>query len=138
MNTSPWIIEWSDALSMSNPEIDAEHQHCIGLVNQLNKKILSQQQDKAVIEHIMGLILMDAVAHFAHEERLFVENNYPAAQEHAQIHSEAINKFKQALKEIQSTNIRAVWVKEGVGIKNLLVAHLLNEDTKYIEYLQTE
>ena len=138
MNTSSWKIEWSDALSMLNPEIDAEHQHFIGLTNQLNKIIWSQQQDKAVIEHIMGLLLEDTISHFAHEEQVLAEKAYPATQEHAQIHSEIINKFKQASKEIQSTNIRAVWVKVGLEIKNLLVDHLLNEDTKYIEHLRTE
>ncbi len=138
MNTSPWIIEWSDALSMSNPEIDAEHQHCIGLVNQLNIKILSQQQDKAVIEHIMGLLLEDAIVHFAHEEQILAEKAYPATQEHILIHSELINKFKQALKDIQTTNISAAWIKTGLDIKDLLVDHLLKEDTKYIEYLRTE
>ena len=138
MEEFSWNIEWSDTLSMSHPEIDTEHQYFLGLVNQLNKIILSQQQDRAAIERIMGLLLEDAIVHFACEEQILTENTYPATQEHAQFHAEIINKCKQALKEIQSTHNRAVWVKEGLGIKNLLVAHLLNEDTKYIEYIQTE
>ncbi|ATX80803.1 hypothetical protein Ga0123461_2404 [Mariprofundus aestuarium] len=36
MDSLPWKIEWSDELSMSNAEIDAEHQHFIKLVNELN------------------------------------------------------------------------------------------------------
>ncbi len=137
MKISPWEIEWSDALSMSHPEIDAEHQHFIKLVNELNDAI-SQQRDKAVFKHIINLILEDAIAHFSHEERLFTEKNYPATQEHTLIHSELINKFKQALETLFISNIRAVWIREGLEIKNLLVDHILNEDTKYIEYLRTE
>ncbi len=138
MTVSSWTIEWSDALSMSHPEIDAEHQHFIKLVNQLNEKIMKQHRDKAGIEHIMCLILEDAIAHFLHEERILAEKAYPATQEHILIHSELINKFKQALKDIQTTNISAAWIKTGLDIKDLLVDHLLKEDTKYIEYLQTE
>ncbi len=138
MKISPWEIEWSDALSMSHPEIDAEHQHFIKLVNQLNEKIIKQHRDKADIEHIMGLILEDAIAHFLHEEQILAEKAYPATQEHILIHSELINKFKQALKEIQTTNISAAWIKTGLEIKDQFVDHLLKEDTKYIEYLRTK
>ncbi len=64
--------------------------------------------------------------------------SYPAAEEHILIHSELINTFEQALKTIRTTEIRAAWIKTGLDIKNLLVTHLLKEDTKYIEYLQTK
>jgi len=138
MEELSWEIKWSDALSMSHSEIDAAHQHFIGLVNRLNKTILSQQQDKTVIEEIMGHLLEDAIDHFQHEELILAEHAYPAVEQHAQIHAELIDKTRQAVKEIQGTDIRAVWVKAGLSIKNLLVAHLLNEDTKYIKYIQTE
>ncbi len=107
----------------------------IKLLNELHDEISSQQRDKAVVEHIMSLILEGAIAHFSHEERLFVENNYPAAQEHAQIHSELISKLKQALIEIQNTDIGRVWGETSLTIKGLLVDHIFNEDIKYFEYL---
>jgi len=138
METALWKIEWSDALSMSNPEIDAEHKRFIKLVNDLNSEIMSQQRDKAIVEQIMGSILKDAIAHFSHEERLFAKHSYPEAEEHAQIHTELVSKFEQALKEIQATEFGNVWVQAGLDIKNLLVDHVVNEDTKYIEYLKTE
>jgi hemerythrin-like metal-binding protein len=139
MKISSWAIEWSDALSMLHTEIDAEHQHFIKLANELNDEIMNQQRgNKAAVEHIMHLLLEDAIAHFAHEEEILAEKAYPATQEHAQIHSDIINKFRQALKNIQDTRIRAVWIKTGLNIKDLLVNHLLDEDTKYIKHLQTE
>jgi len=138
METSPFTIVWSGALSMSNPEIDAEHQHFIKLVNELNTEIVSQKRDKAAVEEIMNRIMKDAIAHFSHEERLFAEKGYPDAQEHTQIHSQLIYKFEQALKEIQNSDFGKVWIKAGLEIKDLLVSHVINEDMKYIEYLRTE
>jgi len=99
MANFPWEIEWSDALCMSNPEIDSEHQHFIELVNDLNGEIMNQRRDKAVIVNIMKLILEGAIAHFEHEERLLVENAYSAAQEHTQVHSGLTSKIKQASTE---------------------------------------
>lgn len=136
MTLSSWKIEWSDSLSMSNPRIDAEHQHFIKLVNQLNDEIMSHQPDKAVLGHILSLLLMDALDHFAHEERLFAEKAYPAAQEHAQVHANIISTFKQMLVEIQSTKIRAVWLASGLKIRDMLVDHMMKDDSKYIQYLK--
>ena len=137
MTASTWTIEWSDKLSMSHPDIDAEHQQFIKLVNELND-VISQQQDKVVIERIMGLILEDAIAHFSNEEQILAEKSYPAAQEHILMHVELINHFNQAMEKIQVSKIRAVWIKTGLEIKDKLVDHLLNEDAKYIEHLQAE
>jgi hemerythrin len=66
---------------MSNAEIDAQHQYFIALTNKLNDAIIDRH-DKTEIERIMHLMLEDALAHFAHEERLFIEMNYPRAEEH--------------------------------------------------------
>jgi hemerythrin len=138
MGNTPWMIEWSDALSMFNPEIDAEHQHFIELVNDLNSEITSQQRDKVNIERILNLILEDAIAHFAHEERLFDEKGYPDIESHTIIHGELLEAFKQAQKDIHNSDFVRVSVDVGIAIKELLVDHVVNEDTKYIEYLRTE
>ncbi|MDT8375935.1 MAG: bacteriohemerythrin [Mariprofundaceae bacterium] len=137
MAEPPWIIEWLDAFSMSNPEIDAEHRRFIKLVNELNTEIMSNRQDKAVVRELMGLILEDTITNFSHEERIFAEHNYPASDEHAQSHAEIISRLKQASKEIQSTSSGRVWIEAGQAIKNLLVDHVLNEDTEFNKYLQT-
>ena len=131
-------IKWSEALSMKNAEIDAEHQQFIKLVNELNGVGMQQPLDKASIEKIMKKILADVTNHFTHEEQLLKEKGYPELPEHVQTHSELLNELKQALDEIQKTKIRAVWSKIGLSIKDKLVLHILDEDAKYIEYLRTE
>lgn len=133
-----WEIEWSGALSMSNPQIDAEHRRFVDLVNELNGEILNQRRDKAVVERILALILEEAVAHFEHEERLLVEKGYPEADKHAQAHAELAGRIRQALKEIHSTEPGTAWIETGLRIKVLLVDHLLNDDTKYIDYLRSD
>lgn len=135
---SPLEIIWSDALSMQNSEIDAQHQHFIKLVNDLNGVNMKQPLEKDEILRILGLIVEDAIAHFSFEEQLLRLKGYPLLQEHVQSHTELINSFDQAKKEIQNTSIRAVWSKVGLKIKDELVKHLLEEDTKFIEYLRSE
>jgi len=131
-------IKWSDSLSMSNSEIDAEHKHLISLVNRLNAEIASQQREQKNIQHIVNLMLEDSIAHFAHEERLFAVKSYPDAEEHKQIHETLLHDLKQALKDIQNTDFVKEWVAIGLEVEKLLVDHVLNEDTKYIQYLRTD
>jgi len=138
VNAPPWKIEWSDELSMLNPEIDDQHKNFVKLINDLNAEIMDVQGDKAVIQHKMRLVLDDAIVHFRHEERLMAEKAYPDAEEHTLIHSKLIDEFNQAQEDIQGSDIRAVWVKMGMHIKDKLVSHLLNEDSRYIEYLRVK
>ena len=136
MARTPWKIEWSDALSMENRQVDAEHQHFIRLVNELNEAISDQRRDRANVERIMVLILEYALTHFAHEELLFCETAYPGAEEHTQRHTELIGIFQQALKDIHHTEYSRRWVEIGLTIKDLLVEHVVNEDRQYISYLR--
>lgn len=139
MAVSSWTIEWSDELSMSHPEIDAEHQQFIKIVNALNDEIMCKHRgDKEAVEHLLCLLLEDARAHFLNEERLFSEKAYVHAEEHVRIHSELIKTFEQALKTIQGTEIKALWIKMGLSIKDQLIDHFLEEDAKYIECLKAE
>ncbi|TLS66168.1 hypothetical protein FEF65_11285 [Mariprofundus erugo] len=138
MRNTPWTIEWSDELSMHNQEIDAEHKHFIQMVNEFNHEVTSKQHDKNEIVRIMGFILEDAAVHFANEELLFVENHFPLAMEHAEIHEQLLNKLEGVLKELKASNYSQEWVDLGGEIKNALIDHILNHDTQYIDYLRTE
>ena len=135
--TAHWKLEWSDDLSMHNPAIDAEHKHFIALVNQMNEALL-KRQEKADIEGVMQLILEDAIAHFAHEERLFAEKAYPKAREHAEIHASLLEVLRHSLHKITSSQFSWEWIDIGMSIKSALIEHITEEDTQYIDYLRTE
>lgn len=137
MEETPWAIKWSAALSMSHPEIDAEHRHFIDLINKLNSAIV-YRKGKLEVEQILKQVLEDAIAHFTHEEQLFVMKKYPLRQEHSQIHAELVDRFRQAFMVIHASSFDREWIELGLSLKNQFLDHILNEDTKYIEYLRTE
>jgi hemerythrin-like metal-binding protein len=137
MDKSIWTIEWSDAISMSNPVIDKEHQQFITLVNQLNMAILDRD-NKETIVNIMQRIYTHSELHFASEERLFAENHYPLADEHTQIHTKLLETFKQYLEKMEKSLFSKEWIFLGLAIKDLLVEHVVEEDMKYKDYLRTD
>jgi len=131
-------IKWSDDLSMFNQEIDDEHKRLIFLVNMLNTEIVSQQREQKNIQHILNLMLVDSIAHFSHEERLFSEKSYPNAEEHRLSHEKLVHQINQAMKKIQETDFVKDWVRIGLEIQQSLVDHLILEDTQYIQYLRSD
>ncbi len=132
-NPMPWRLEWSQELSVHNPEIDAEHKHFIELINALNEAI-AERMSLSEVRKRMQDVLNDAVAHFDHEEILFIEWDYPEAEQHAREHAAAAAIFAAIMKRIERSEQDYEWVEAGLQVKQLLVAHLLNEDMKYRDY----
>lgn len=133
--STPWRLAWADELSVFIPEIDAEHKHFIMLVNELNAAIISRLGIEE-IKRCMRAILDDAVVHFAHEEKLFKEWDYPDAHQHAQSHAEAIEYFQRIIDGFKHDGTDYEWIDAGLKVKNALICHLLAEDMKYRDYYQ--
>ena len=133
LSTSPWRLDWSSELSVCIPEIDAEHQRFIALVNALNEAIIGRK-GLAVIRQCMQAIVDDAVAHFSHEEELFKEWGYSAAAEHAQKHAQLLAAMREIMGRFSHETGEYVWVDAGLQVKDTLIEHLLTEDMKYRDY----
>lgn len=70
MESAPgWRLDWDESLNMYIPEIDADHQRFILLVNALNEAIVARMSMEEIKTRVRDL-QDDAVTHFAHEERL--------------------------------------------------------------------
>jgi len=132
-NSSSWYLEWTDELSVFNAKIDAEHQHFIKLVNELNKAILTNMESDK-IKKCMADVLDDAESHFASEENFFKQWIYPGAEEHAQIHIRIIHALRYFMTMFGNEDTKYTWKVVGNNIKLLLVDHLLNEDMKYRDF----
>ena len=124
-----WRLDWNESLSMYIPEIDAEHQHFIRLVNELNEAIIGRM-NKKLIKSRMRAILDDAAMHFAHEEAVFKEWGYPDAEEHAQI----ISFLNEIMESVDHGKMAHGWLEAGLEMKQVLIQHILNEDMKYRDY----
>ncbi len=128
-----WRLDWDKSLSMGIQEIDSEHQHFIRLVNELNEAII-ERMNKKEIKSRMRAILDDALMHFAHEEAMFKEWGYPYAEEHARKHAQIIFFLNEIMENIDHGRMAHGWLEAGLAMKQALVQHLLNEDTKYRDY----
>ena len=131
--TPVWRLDWDESLSVHIPEIDAEHQHFIRLVNELNEAIAGRMGREKIV-YCMQAIIDDAAAHFAHEEALFRELNYPDAEQHAQRHAEITQALHEIMRDFENRGLEYELIKAGLKVKQVLIEHILSEDMKYRDY----
>lgn len=136
MNVKPWGTEWSEALSMSDPEIDAEHEQFDVLTDKLKGAMADLLHNQRELQQIMQRIVELAEVHFAHEECLYNEHAYPGRQEHGRIHTEIIDELNRAMQVFRDTDQMQRWTETARAVDRLLHEHMEIEDAKYIEYLQ--
>ena len=97
------FYEWNDNLAVNNMGIDNQHKKLIGLINELYDAMgTGTAKDK------MGKILTELInytkTHFADEERLMEQNNYPGIGVQKAQHADFINKIESTYAEFQSGN----------------------------------
>jgi hemerythrin len=135
LEKSEWEIAWNDFLSVGVPEMDDEHRKFISRVNDLNKAII-ESEDKATVERMMDVMLMEATHHFSHEQELLARWKYPDTAAHIAKHAELTAQFERVTKEFAETDLSFIWALKGLHVKQLLLEHLLKEDMKYRDFLR--
>jgi len=78
-------IQWQNDLSVYIPEIDKQHQKLIDAVETLSCAI-EKGEDQAVLGKTLDDLVDYALTHFAAEERLFDQYEYPDRESHRQQH----------------------------------------------------
>jgi hemerythrin-like metal-binding protein len=125
-----WRLDWNEGLSTYIPEIDEEHKNFIRLINELNQAITARMS-REKIQSSMQAILDDAATHFAHEEKLLKEWEYPGAEQHAKIHVQMMRTLHDITASFASNITDYNLIEAGLKVKQALIEHLLTEDMKY-------
>ena len=77
-------LRWTTALSIGVPELDAQHEELFGRVDRLLDAMLVHDRTEAV--RLIGFLERYVDEHFAAEERLMRESDYPDRELHTAEH----------------------------------------------------
>lgn len=133
ISSSPERLVWDPSLSVGIPEIDAEHEYTIYLINCLNDAIIDGATGEEILRHLR-LIVEDASRHFAHEEALFAQWSYPELGVHAEKHAQILLMLNETVDRFGLGCNEQEMIECGLDIKGALIEHLLAEDMKYADY----
>ena len=126
-------IEWKDEYNVRIPQIDAQHNRLVGLLNELYEA-MKAGKGKEVLETILSDLANYVRVHFTTEEQLLNANGYPDYQAHCQEHA----RFVQQVREFQnqvSQNRMTISVQVSVFLKDWLINHILKTDQQYSDFL---
>ena len=88
------LIKFEDALRLDIPEIDSQHEALISLINQLHETML-QGAGKAAMDALLSQLLEHTRTHFAYEEGLMSQHDYPEYQVHKSEHGRLIQHLEE-------------------------------------------
>ncbi len=94
-------MRYSEDYRLGHETLDAEHQLLFGLITELQSEI-QVGRGQAALADLLQRLFMYAVMHFATEDRLMMESDYPDAQHHRAEHDATIANLKRLESECQA------------------------------------
>lgn len=126
-------VEWSEDFSVRVALMDDEHKVLFDLINQLNAAMMDGKSSDKVGE-VMDALIDYTRFHFSHEEELLKKCNYPRFSEQERAHRAFVAKVEEFKVALAQGDV-LVSVKVIEFLKDWLIKHIVNLDTKYSGYL---
>lgn len=130
------LLSWNDQYSVNIKKIDEQHKILINLINDLHDA-MKQGKGKDVMGSILDELANYTVHHFAYEEKLFVEKNYPLTKQHKLEHDKLVSEVSNLQKSFK--NGETIMTMEVLSfLKKWLNDHIIGSDKKYTAHLNAQ
>lgn len=132
-----WMV-WDERLAVGVEQIDAEHRHLLALVNELYDALQSGRS-KGVLQRTYAELVDYTLTHFAHEEALMQEADYPGLDAHRRLHAELRDGTLQLQHKAQgAADSLAISLVTMQFLRDWLLHHICGSDRQFAAYLQSQ
>lgn len=129
------FFPWSDEYSVHFRVIDNDHKDLVEIVNALYDAI-ANAEGRAQVGRTLSRLATYVDAHFAREEQLMDEYNYPGIAQHKRLHRHLARKV-HAIRKVFVENPKSIDPRKLLNfLRDWLVHHILEQDTKYTPYFR--
>ena len=127
------LIEWDNAFSVGNREIDEHHKKFFHIINMLFDSMKTGEKEEILLT-VLKELQQYVQYHFKAEESLMKMYAYPNISSHKAEHEDAIQKVNKFIVDYDRKDDKlAIDVLN--FLSNWLQNHILQTDRKYIPYL---
>ncbi|QDF96244.1 hemerythrin [Azoarcus sp. DD4] len=126
------LFEWDDDYNVGVSDIDEQHLELVALINQLHRAIRDHKASKQVRNTLDELIEYTRT-HFAIEERLMRESNYPEYETHRGYHEALIDQI-HVLREKLDSGEASITFELLHFLRMWLIRHILDVDKHFGAY----
>lgn len=133
MSVSTGTFRWTEAYGVNITALDQQHRQLFDTVNELDQALRSGDGDSA-IEPVLDKLVNYALVHFAAEESLMQQHDFPGLPTHRSQHEAFRRRITTYLEDHKAA-------KPGVPVSLLffmqdwLKQHVLKTDKQYSAYL---
>lgn len=125
---------WKDSFSIGIPEIDRQHKELCDKIDDLYEAC-SQKKGAGEAVKMLDFLASYTVKHFADEEKLQLEINYPKYEQHKKMHDDFIDQVTKLKQEITDSGATIPMViKTNRTISDWLVKHIIGVDKELKNY----
>lgn len=127
------LFLWKKSYELKIPEIDMQHRRLVGMINELSDAMLEKRGYRTV-PHILEELSEYVQQHFADEEKIMMECNYPEMDQHVREHREFAKKvigFKEMYAQEHQLDTRELldflcdWLKNHITVDDKAIAEHL-------------
>ncbi len=116
--------------------MDEQHKKLIGLVNTLYN-VLRNKESSGVVKEVLEEMAKYAEMHLKEEEAILKNNDYPEFTNHLAMHQGYLDKVKTLMGDSEKDEEAAL--KDAyVFLRHWWMEHIVTEDNKYGEFLQSK
>ena len=125
------IIKWDPDWNSGCTSIDQQHTKLLTMCNELMNKVIHGDNNYTVFPDLEKLI-SHVKEHFEHEEDVLCQYGYSEVIDHKKHHDELITKVQNLVQKSEEGYLLPIDVMHFV-LDDVIVKHLLKEDTKYFD-----
>ena len=129
-------IEWSDSFSVGVKLFDDQHKTIIGMINRLIETP-NIDTNSAIITDLLTGMIEYATEHFADEENLLQDHDYPHYNDQRTRHSEFIAKTAEFCSDGR-LQVKRIPESILIYLREWWASHILKEDMAYKSFLNDE
>lgn len=130
------LIEWNQALSVAIKQFDDQHQQLVAMVNQLHQAI-KEGQGADTLHLILTGLVQYTQSHFAAEEALMEQYDYPEYPRHRQEHADLVRQVEEISVQLEKgSRLQPINVMQ--FLVNWLTNHIKGEDKRYTAFFQSK
>lgn len=126
-----WRPEWESG----HPEIDAQHRKLLARADEFFGRSLQAHVESGKVLPLLDKVLAEITDHFAFEERVLAELDYPDTEAHKQKHAELVGKAARLREDYRTARINASAFIAFV-LDEVVIGHMLEADTLFFPYIR--
>jgi hemerythrin len=96
-------IHWDNVLATGHVILDTDHEHLVALFNQLAASVKERKSKDACVD-LLDKIIQHAQVHFAFEEQLMADQDYPKADQHTAEHARLVKQAVRYMAKFEAAN----------------------------------